>query len=76
MQAGASEQTPRVPPDRRDRQWHATSTADAFSALDSRASGLAESEALAHWCTTQGLKAQALHLVGYGDEEEPAGAAA
>jgi putative mRNA 3-end processing factor len=35
-----------------------------------------EADALAHWCQTQGLKAQALHLVGYGDEEEPAGAAA
>jgi putative mRNA 3-end processing factor len=35
-----------------------------------------EAEALAHWCRAQGLEAKALHLVGYGDEEEPAGAAA
>jgi putative mRNA 3-end processing factor len=28
-----------------------------------------EADALAHWCETQGLKAKALHLVGYGDEE-------
>ena len=35
-----------------------------------------EADALAHWCKTQGLEAKALHLVGYGDEEEPAGAAA
>jgi len=35
-----------------------------------------EADALAHWCEGQGLKAKALHLVGYGDEEEPAGAAA
>lgn len=33
-----------------------------------------EADALAHWCQTQGLKAKALHLVGYGDEEEPAAA--
>jgi len=31
--------------------------------------------ALAHWCGTQGLKAKALHLVGYGDEEESGAAA-
>ena len=36
-----------------------------------------EADALAHWCATQGLNAKALHLIGYGDEEnEPAGAAA
>lgn len=35
-----------------------------------------EADALAHWCEGEGLKAKALHLVGYGDEEEPAGAAA
>ena len=34
-----------------------------------------EAEALAHWCATQGLDAKALHLVGYGDEEEPPEAA-
>ncbi|QGZ94576.1 ligase-associated DNA damage response exonuclease [Terricaulis silvestris] len=33
-----------------------------------------EADALAHWCEGQGLKAKALHLVGYGDEGEPAGA--
>lgn len=33
-----------------------------------------EADALAHWCEGEGLKAQALHLVGYGDEEEPAAA--
>ncbi|WP_135210839.1 ligase-associated DNA damage response exonuclease [Vitreimonas flagellata] len=33
-----------------------------------------EADALAHWCDTQGLKAKALHLVGYGDEEEPSAA--
>jgi putative mRNA 3-end processing factor len=32
-----------------------------------------EGDALAHWCNLNGLKARALHLVGYGDEEmEPA----
>lgn len=35
-----------------------------------------EADALAHWCGTQGLNAKALHLVGYGDEENEAGAAA
>lgn len=35
-----------------------------------------EADALAHWCESQGLTAKALHLVGYGDEEEPAGATA
>ncbi len=34
-----------------------------------------EADALAHWCGTQGLQAKALHLVGYGDEEEPGAAA-
>ncbi len=34
-----------------------------------------EADALAHWCESQGLKAKALHLVGYGDEEEPGAAA-
>ncbi len=33
-----------------------------------------EADALAHWCRTEGLNAKALHLVGYGDEEEPAAA--
>lgn len=27
-------------------------------------------EALVHWCSTKGLRARPLHLVGYGDEEE------
>jgi putative mRNA 3-end processing factor len=35
-----------------------------------------EADALAHWCASQGLKAKALHLVGYGDEETEPGAAA
>lgn len=35
-----------------------------------------EADALAHWCELQGLKAKALHLVGYGDEEEPSSGAA
>src|SRR3954462_7791280 len=29
-------------------------------------------EALVHWCTTKGLEARPLHIVGYGDEEEEA----
>lgn len=29
-----------------------------------------EAEALAHWCSTVGLKGMPLHLVGYGDEGE------
>lgn len=33
-----------------------------------------EADALAHWCASQGLNAKALHLVGYGDEEEPGAA--
>lgn len=32
-------------------------------------------EALVHWCGTRGLKARPLHLVGYGEEDEAAGAA-
>ena len=33
-----------------------------------------EEDALVHWCSTLGLKAQPLHLVGYGEEgEEPNG---
>ena len=35
-----------------------------------------EGDALAHWCKTEGLKAKALHLVGYGDEENEAAGAA
>lgn len=36
-----------------------------------------EADALEHWCKGQGLRAKALHLVGYGDEEaEPAAPAA
>jgi putative mRNA 3-end processing factor len=27
-------------------------------------------EALVHWCTTKGLAARPLHIVGYGDEED------
>jgi putative mRNA 3-end processing factor len=34
-----------------------------------------EADALAHWCEGQGLKAKALHLVGYGDEENETAAA-
>lgn len=34
-----------------------------------------EADALAHWCESQGLKAKALHLVGYGDEENEASGA-
>lgn len=33
-----------------------------------------EADALAHWCEGQGRKARALHLIGYGEEEEPAAA--
>jgi putative mRNA 3-end processing factor len=29
-----------------------------------------QEDALVHWCTTKGLKAQPLHMLGYGDEEE------
>jgi putative mRNA 3-end processing factor len=29
-------------------------------------------EALVHWCSTKGLEARPLHIVGYGDEEEEA----
>ncbi|MBC7769757.1 MAG: ligase-associated DNA damage response exonuclease [Phycisphaerales bacterium] len=35
-----------------------------------------EADALAHWCESQGLRAKALHLVGYGDEENEPSAAA
>jgi putative mRNA 3-end processing factor len=35
-----------------------------------------EADALAHWCKGEGLDAKALRLVGYGDEEEAADAAA
>jgi putative mRNA 3-end processing factor len=31
-----------------------------------------EEEALVHWCGTMGIKAQPLHLVGYGDDDEEA----
>jgi putative mRNA 3-end processing factor len=34
-----------------------------------------QEDALVHWCTTHGLKARPLDIVGYGDEEEPADAA-
>jgi putative mRNA 3-end processing factor len=30
-----------------------------------------QEDALVHWCTTRGLKARPLDIVGYGDEEEP-----
>lgn len=33
-----------------------------------------ESDALVHWAKSQGLSAKPLHLLGYGDEEEIAGA--
>jgi putative mRNA 3-end processing factor len=29
-----------------------------------------EADALVHWCTTQGLAARPLDLVGYGDEDD------
>ncbi len=35
-----------------------------------------EADALAHWCKGEGIAAKALHLVGYGDEEEASEAAA
>jgi putative mRNA 3-end processing factor len=35
-----------------------------------------EEDALVHWCETHGLKARPLRLVGYGEEEEAAPAAA
>jgi putative mRNA 3-end processing factor len=28
-----------------------------------------QEDALVHWCTTQGLRAKPLHMLGYGDEE-------
>jgi putative mRNA 3-end processing factor len=33
-----------------------------------------QEDALVHWCTTRGLKARPLDIVGYGDEDEPDGA--
>ncbi len=30
-----------------------------------------QEDALVHWCTTRGLKARPLDIVGYGDEDEP-----
>lgn len=33
-----------------------------------------EADALARWCELEGISAKALHLVGYGDEEEPSAA--
>ncbi|MGH6949832.1 MAG: ligase-associated DNA damage response exonuclease [Vitreimonas sp.] len=33
-----------------------------------------EADALARWCELEGIKAKALHLVGYGDEENSAAA--
>ena len=35
-----------------------------------------EADALAHWCGLNGVRAKPLHLVGYGDESEPAPEAA
>ncbi|WP_395645451.1 ligase-associated DNA damage response exonuclease [Terricaulis sp.] len=35
-----------------------------------------EADALGYWCKQQGLDAKALHLIGYGDEEEAAAPAA
>jgi putative mRNA 3-end processing factor len=35
-----------------------------------------EEDALVHWCSTMGIKAQPLHLVGYGDDDEEARAPA
>ena len=29
-----------------------------------------QEDALVHWCTTRGLKARPLDIVGYGDEDE------
>jgi putative mRNA 3-end processing factor len=34
-----------------------------------------QEDALVHWCSTVGIKARPLHLVGYGEEEEEAKAA-
>ena len=31
-----------------------------------------QEDALVHWCTTRGLSARPLAIVGYGDEEEAA----
>jgi putative mRNA 3-end processing factor len=33
-----------------------------------------QEDALVHWCTTRGLKARPLDIVGYGDEDAPDGA--
>jgi putative mRNA 3-end processing factor len=35
-----------------------------------------QEDALVHWCTTRGLKARPLDIVGYGDEDEAAGQSA
>jgi putative mRNA 3-end processing factor len=35
-----------------------------------------QEDALVHWCTTRGLKARPLDIVGYGDEDEPGEGAA
>jgi len=35
-----------------------------------------QEDALVHWCTTRGLKARPLDIVGYGDEDETDGAQA
>jgi putative mRNA 3-end processing factor len=35
-----------------------------------------QEDALVHWCTTRGLKARPLDIVGYGDEDEASGVAA
>src|SRR6202012_3557190 len=32
-----------------------------------------QEDALVHWCKTQGLRAQPLHLVGYGEEDSGEG---
>jgi putative mRNA 3-end processing factor len=34
-----------------------------------------QEDALVHWCTTRGLRARPLDLLGYGDEDEGAAAA-
>ena len=35
-----------------------------------------QEDALVHWCTTHGIKARPLHMLGYGDEGERGGSAA
>ena len=35
-----------------------------------------EADALVHWASGQGIEAEPLHILGYGDEEEVAGAEA